>query len=385
MKNKKKLLIPLLIILMASIGAYTYYRKRGFSDDPDIIRLSGNIEVTEAELSFMVAGRVEDRPVSEGETVRAGQVVAWLESTEFDREVALRKAEVQVAQALLAELVAGSRPEEIAREKAAVGRAQARLDELLGGSRPQEVAAAKAAVQRMKAESDRAEKDHERLLKLYRKEVISAREYETAQASFEAARARLKESEEQLKLVQEGPRKEQIEQAREALKEARERLALVEKGPRKETIDQASARLRQAQEAQALAETRLAYTTLISPLSGVVLSQAIEPGERVTPGTPVVTVGDLKKVYLRTYVNETDLGRVKIGQRVQVTTDTYPGKIYEGRISFISPEAEFTPKNVQTETERVKLVFRLKVDIPNPNMELKPGMPADAQILTGQG
>jgi HlyD family secretion protein len=193
--------------------------------------------------------------------------------------------------------------------------------------------------------------------------------------------AQLKEAEERLKLLKEGPRKEQIEQARAALMQAKETLILVKKGPRKETIDQARARLDQANQALAMAETQLGYATLVSPISGVVLSKNVEPGEYVAPGTPVVTIGNLDNVWLRAYINETDLGRVKVGQRVRVTTDTYPGKVYEGYISFIASQAEFTPKNVQTEKERVKLVYRIKIDIPNPNMELKPGMPADADIL----
>ena len=155
---------------------------------------------------------------------------------------------------------------------------------------------------------------------------------------------------------------------------------MVKKGPRRETIDQARARLKQAEEALNLSKIYLDYTKLISPLSGVVLSEVIEAGEYVVPGTPVITVGDLKKVWLRGYINETDLGRVKIGQGVRVTTDTYPDKIYRGHISFIASQAEFTPKNVQTKKERVKLVYRIKVNSPNPNLELKPGMPADAQI-----
>jgi HlyD family secretion protein len=111
-----------------------------------------------------------------------------------------------------------------------------------------------------------------------------------------------------------------------------------------------------------------------------VLSKNIEPGEYVAPGTPVVTVGDLVNVWLRAYIDEADLGRVKVGQKARVTTDTYPGRVYPGTISFISAEAEFTPKNVQTAKQRVKLVYRIKIDIQNPKMELKAGMPADAQI-----
>jgi len=158
----------------------------------------------------------------------------------------------------------------------------------------------------------------------------------------------------------------------------------MEKGPRKETIEHARARLQQAQEALALAETRLGCATLASPLTGIVLSENVEPGEFVSPGTPVITVGDLQNVSLRAYINETDLGRVKVGQMVRVTTDAYRGRVYEGQISFIASQAEFTPKNVQTERERVKLVYRVKIEIKNPNMELKPGMPADAEIIVGQ-
>lgn len=134
-----------------------------------------------------------------------------------------------------------------------------------------------------------------------------------------------------------------------------------------------------------LAETRLGYATVRSPLTGVVLAKHTEPGEYVAPGTPVVTVGDLVHVWLRAYINETDLGRVTVGQQARVSTDTYPGKVYEGRVSFIASQAEFTPRNVQTKAERVKLVYRIKVDIANPKMELKPGMPADAEVLlTGE-
>jgi len=109
----------------------------------------------------------------------------------------------------------------------------------------------------------------------------------------------------------------------------------------------------------------------------------VEPKEFVSPGTAVVTIGDLSNVWMRAYVEETDLGRVKVGQKAILTTDTFPGKRYEGRVSFVASEAEFTPKSVQTQKERVKLVYRIKIDVPNPSMELKPGMPATAEIATG--
>ena len=164
--------------------------------------------------------------------------------------------------------------------------------------------------------------------------------------------------------------------------QAKAQYDLVVAGPRKETIDQARAKVEQVAANLKLAETRLGYATVVSPLSGVVLSKNIEPGEFVVAGTPIVTVGDLVNVWLRAYIEEPDLDRVKVGQRAIVTTDA--GKTFEGHVGFISSEAEFTPKNVQTQKERVKLVYRIKIDITNPNMELKPGMPADAEIQLGE-
>ena len=120
----------------------------------------------------------------------------------------------------------------------------------------------------------------------------------------------------------------------------------------------------------------------MSPLAGFVLTDSIEAGEFVAPGTPVGTVGDLHHVWLRVYIDETDLGRIKVGQAVRVTADTHPDKVYRGRVTFIASEAEFTPRSVQTTKERVKLVYRIKVDVPNPDLELKPGMPADGEVDT---
>jgi HlyD family secretion protein len=313
--------------------------------------------------------------------VKAGQVVARLESAELAQEGALRQAEVAAAQAALAELLAGSRPEEIAQAEAAARLAQARLEEALTGSRPEEIAAAEAAVEQAVAEADRWKAEYERYQNLREDGVVSVQQFEAVRAAYVAAEARHQEVDERFKLVHQGPREEQIEQARAAAREANERYTLVKTGPRKETIAQGRARLEQARQALEVAQTRLGYATLMSPLAGVVLSENIEAGEYVAAGTPVVAVGDLANVWLRAYINETDLGRVKVGQPARITVDTFPDKTYEGRVSFLSSEAEFTPKTVQTEQERVKLVYRVKIDVANPQMELKPGMPADGEIL----
>ncbi len=384
MKNRKKL-IPVLALMLVFTGV-TYKLVWGRSgQDPNVIRVSGNIEVTDAEVSFKIPGRVEARLVSEGQIVKAGQIVARLDSTELGQEVALRRAELMAAEAALAELEAGSRPEEIAGAEAAVRQAEARLEELEAGSRSQEIAAVEAAVRRARAEAARLRVDHERYKQLYTEGIVSAQLYDAARTAYEMAEQSVQEAEEQLKLVREGPRKEQIGQARENLRQARERAAVIRKGPRKETIDQSRARFEQAKQVLAVAETRLAYTSVVSPISGVVLSENVEAGEYVAAGTPVVTVGELEKPWLRAFINETDLGRVKVGQRACVSSDTYPDKRHEGYVSFIASQAEFTPKTVQTEKERVKLVYRIKIELANPQMELKPGMPVDADIWIGEG
>lgn len=325
--NRKKAVILGAAVLAVAGALYAWSRARDGRDD-GVIRLSGNVEVTDVDVSFRVAGRVKARLVDEGMAVAEGQVVAVLDSEDLEREARVKEAEAAAARAVLAELLAGSRP--------------------------QEIAGAEAGVARAEAEADRLARDFERVGALYADGSAARREFEAARAASDVAQARLRE--------------------------ARQNLLLVREGPRREAIAQARARARQADETAALARTRLSYATVRSPLAGIVLSRNVEPGDYVFPGTPVVTVGDLRNPWVRAYVEETDLARVKVGQAASVTNDTYPGRRYAGRVSFISAEAEFTPKSIQTKKERVKLVYRIKVDVANPAMELKPGMPVDAAI-----
>ena len=294
--------------------------------------ISGNIEVTDAQLGFKLPGRVTERPVFEGDSVKAGQLIARLDDAEQKEQLDLSRAELAGSEAALAELEAGSRP--------------------------QEIASAEATLRSANAELNRVQLDFVRQQDLRTKNVIADRDFETAQAQLKVAEAHASETAERLKLVREGPRTETIQQAR--------------------------ARVAQVRASVALAETHLAETRLYSPLTGAVLSHNIEPGEYVSAGTPIVTVADTLHTWVRAYVNQTDLGRVQLGQKLVVHTDTAPGKNFEGSVSFIASEAEFTPKTVQTTKERVKLVFRIKVDITNPQNELKPGMPADVILPAAQ-
>lgn len=324
--NKKKLVVIAIIIVFAAAG-FTIRHTRGHAEKHSL-RVSGNIEITEVNVSFKLAGKINERTVNEGTPIKEGDLIARLDNTDLIQELELKKAELRVAESVLAELETGTRPEEIEQAEA--------LSEL------------------SKAEAKSAQTEHRRQKELLDKKVISAREYEMAETAMRVTDARAREITARLTLLKNGPRKEQISAAR--------------------------ARTEQMQQSAALAQTRLNYATLVSPLTGIVLAEDTEAGEFVSPGTPVVTIGDLNHVWLRAYLNETDLGRIRVGQSVQVKTDTYPDKVYDGRVSFISDQAEFTPKNVQTEKERTKLMYRIKIDILNENMELKPGMPADATI-----
>ncbi len=376
--------LAIVILLAAGGGAAYYYFNVQQSASDGRIRISGNIEATEAQVAFKIPGRVQRRFFDEGQWVKQDEPVATLDTADLQCNVDLRRAEVQTAEAALAELLAGSRIEEKEAAKAALEKAGHALADLEAGSRPQEIAEAEAAVAAAAAEMSRAQADLRRATVLFQRKTISAEEYDAARAMADVATEKHQQTVERMKLVREGPRQQQIEQARSALAQAKAQYDLVMAGPRKEDIDQARARLEQAKAALKLAETQLGYATVYAPLSGIVLSKNIEPGEYVAPGTAVVTVGDLVNVWLRGYIEEPDLDRVRVDQKAMVTTDS--GKSFVGRISFIAQEAEFTPKNVQTQKERVKLVYRIKIDIKNDpeKLELKPGMPADAVIETGE-
>ena len=325
---KKRVLLVVLIVAVATLLLYTFLTRNPRGND-HFISVSGNIEATEVDVGFKISGRIMNRPFEEGAWVERGQVLAKLDDEDLRNRL------------------------EVAR--ATVVSVRARLDKLLAGSRPEEIRQAEAAVQQAQFDLENKQITYERMKLLYEKQVVPKETYDNADTAFKVAKA--------------------------ALQRTRESYQLVREGPRKEDIDDARAQVEQARASLKLAETQLGYTVLYSPLSGVILVKSGEIGEVVNPGTPILTVADIQNVWLKAYIPETDLGKVKWGQEVIVTTDLHPRKEYKGRISFISSQAEFTPKNIQTEKERVTLVYRIKVDLQNPDRELKPGMPADGKIL----
>ncbi len=328
--NRKRL-IPIVVgLAVVVLGIYLVVRNGGADD---ALVASGTVEATEAALGFQAPGRIQRVVPNEGDRVRAGDTLAWLDRAELEARRAQAAAQRAAAQAMLAELEAGARSEELAQAREA----------------------ARAALERY---TD-AQRDFERVQRLLQGGAVSQEAYDKAKLALDVATSQRDQAAEQLKLVATGPRPERIAAQRAA-------------------VAQGEAAVRQA-------EAALANAVITAPFDGVVTVRDREPGETVGAGAPVLTVMNLADRWVRIYIREDRIGAVQIGQPAVIRADTYRGKEYGGAVSFISSEAEFTPRNVQTTEERVKLVYAVKVRISgDPTNDLKPGMPADVRLEIGQ-
>jgi len=286
---------------------------------PLTLQLSGNIEAHESVLSFKsVQSRIIELPFDEGASVKRGTVIAQVDDSDYRQQVAIAEANVAVQQ----------------RQLDAAGRNRD---------------AAGKVVLSDEADVNYKSLDFDRIDKLAQQGYMSADSRDLAAAALKESRAALERD--------------------TALRQAAER-----------NVELAKANVKNAAEGLQLARITESYTTLTAPIDGVILVRQAELGEVVSPGTPIFTLADIDHVWLRAYVNEPDVGRIRLGESAVVTTDNYPGKHYRGRVSFIAEQAEFTPKSVETHTERVTLVYRVRIDVDNPTHELVPGMPADAEL-----
>lgn len=327
MNNRRKILVPVVLVVLA--GALVWaFRLRG--DNEGDLLASGTVEATEADLGFQVAGRIEEIRAREGDRVDPGQELAMLDRTELLARRRSAQAQVEATRARLLEMERGSRPEELAQAEAAQRAARERLDD--------------------------ARRDLERSRRLFEGGAISREALDKAETAVRLAEAALDQAAEAHELVREGPRREQI-------------------AAQRATVAQAEARLAEA-------EAFLENAVIRAPVAGLVTVRHREPGETVGAGAPVLTLRDLDDRWVRIYVREDRIGRVSIGQGATVTSDTYADRTYEGEVVFIGSEAEFTPRNVQTAEERIKLVYPVKVRITgDPSLDLKPGIPADVRLL----
>jgi HlyD family secretion protein len=390
----KKTVILSVIALGALIAAGVYASRSVRNRDSDHIVISGNIELTQVNIAFKTAGKLVERSVNEGDEVHKGMVVARLDREQLLRQRERERAGLSMSEALLAEARTAVNWQrqmlqvDLEQRNAELASADARLRELSNGSRPQEIQQATAAVESAQSEYDRAKKDWERAQTLHGNDDISTAQFDQFRTRFTSAEAALREAKERLSLVQAGPRREVVEGATAQVSRARAGLKIseanqLELARREQEVTARQADIQRAQAQISLIDAQLEDTIAASPIDGIVLVKSADVGEVLAPGTTVLTIGDLRHPWLRGYVSERVLGRVKIGSAVRLTTDSFPGKVHSGRVSFIASEAEFTPKQIQTQEERVKLVYRVKIDIDNPQQELKSNMPVDAEVLVG--
>ncbi|MDD5559734.1 HlyD family efflux transporter periplasmic adaptor subunit [Candidatus Methylomirabilis sp.] len=330
-KRKIGLLIALLVMAGAAlIVGWGLVREKG---DGDKLVANGTIEATEVEVSSKLPGRLAQLLVKEGDQVQANQVIARLDTSEIEADVA--------------------------QQQAALARAEAQLKEQLAGSRLQEIEEARANLQQAQDNLKLARDDWDRFDNLFKEGAISAQERDRA--------------------------KNRIEIAQSQLKAAQERFALVRIGPRSEVIEAARHERDRAKAALGMAQVRLRDSTILAPLTAIVLTKRAEQGEVVNPGFPILILIDPDDLWLRVYIPESEIGLVSIGQAAAVTVDSFPDRRFEGKVVEISSKAEFTPRTVQTKKERVNLVFGVKISLDNRERLLKPGMPADAEIKMGGG
>jgi HlyD family secretion protein len=330
--NKKVLRIGIVLLLVAvAVGAWLWHDHRQAAAHGDL-QLYGNVDTREVELAFNGSERIARMLVQEGDRVRKGQLLAELETTGLQALVDRAAAQLEAQQAIVDRMLAGSRPEDIRRARADLAAAQAQAED--------------------------AERTSRRLHQLSAQNLASREQADNADAVAKAARERVKAATEMLKLAVQGPRQEDIAAAKAELK-----------------ADQAQLEL---------AKYNLANARLVAPANGVIRNRILEPGDMAAPQRPVYTLAITDPLWVRAYVSEKALGRVRPGMRAEIETDSFPGKRYRGWVGYISPTAEFTPQSVQTEELRTKLVYQLRVFVCNPQGQLRLGMPATVLIDLNQ-
>lgn len=329
--NKIRVVIGVLVIVILAASVWVWHARRDV-DAQDRLVLFGNVDIRQVQLAFNDSERITVLLVQEGDRVQAGQLLATLHSRRFEASVAYRVARVAAQREVVARFDAGNRPEEIAKAKADVRAAQ--------------------------AETILTTRTLKRIQGLAPHDAVAQKDFDDARAALDVATARLASAKLTYDLMVIGPRKEDIASAKATLKSNEAELEL--------------------------AKEDLANSKLYAPTNGVIQTRLLEPGDMASPQKPVFTLALDDPLWVRAYVAETDLGKIRPGMKANVISDSFPDKHYEGWIGFISPTAEFTPKTVETSEVRTKLVYQVRVFVRNPQDELRLGMPTVVMIPLNQ-
>ena len=344
---------------------------------PKPMLLSGTVEMDTVDVGSLTGGRIAAVKAEEGNRVKAGHLLVQFEDERAKAELAEAEAAVRELSATLDKLRRGSRAEEIARAKAEASRAQARLAMLRGGTRPQEVESAKAEYLAAKSAREDADKEFKRSARLFDQKTVSEEVVDRARSRQESAVQREAALKSKWDLLQAGYRTEEVQMAQDDLAVATANLDLAEQGSRKEDITVAEAAVEGAKARLRKAQEQFREATVLSPIDGVVQTLDLRPGDLVSAGKPVGRLVRLGTARVIVYVPEDRIGHIAVRQEAQVRTDSFPNKIFAGRVRRIADQAEFTPRNVQTPEERAGLVFAVRVDIQDPEGLVRAGMSAD--------
>ena len=350
----------------------------GGSADPAL--LHGVVEIQQVHVASKIGGRVAETPAAEGVLLKAGDVIARLDEPELEARRAREEAGLRAAEAMLELARNGPRAEEKASARAAVEAGKARLALMEAGARPEEVAAAKGELETAAADLDFAEKELGRNEKLLAERTVSRTERDAARAERDRARGRRDAARARLDLLLAGSRKEDVAAAAAEVRRLEAGESLLAAGTRREEIAAAEARVGEARAVLRMTDADLAEAVVKAPEDAVLEVLAVRRGDVLAPGAAVARLHRAADLWVKVYVPETRLGEVSLGRAAEVTVDSFPGKRFEGKVSWIASQAEFTPRNVQSAEERRHQVFAVKVVVADPQGSFRSGMAADVRL-----
>jgi HlyD family secretion protein len=319
---KKIILIIIPFIALLIVGCSSNNNKNN-------IEATGTIEFVNVVLSSKTSGEIKELRIREGEKVKQGDTVMVIDTRTLQLQLKQQESGAEIS--------------------------RAQLDLLRNGARKEDISIVESSLKQAQSNYDQAKNDLERLQKLYQTQTITKKQYDDAVTRFNLMN--------------------------DQLSSAKENYLKIRNFARPEELKQAKAKLNQSLASADLIKKNINDSYIVSPLNGIVVKKYFEVGESVSPMSSLVKISDLTNVELYIYVTEIELGNIKLGQKAEVSVDAFKNKKFEGKVTYISPEAEFTPKNIQTKDERTKLVFAVKIELPNPDFQLKSGMPADAKIF----
>jgi HlyD family secretion protein len=362
--SRKGFLILILVLVAAGLTAAAF--STGWLRRDNALQGSGTVEARDIRVGSKIGGRIDQVLVREGDHVKAGEILITFDDKEL-------LASLEQARAAAEKMARGFRQEDIAEARAAVEQAKADYEMRKNGYRQEDIDAAEADVERAKADEFRTRLDFQRYDSLAKKDLVSKQQRDTAEANWKVAVAQLASAQQKLTQWKRGYRPEEIAAAEAHYHETLATLEKYERGNRREDVEQAKA-------AYAYEMAQYRERQVVAPVDSIVEVLDVRPGDLIAPNTPVATLLESDQIYVRIYIPETEIGRVKVGQKAEVRVDSFPKQAFDGLVEQINQQAEFLPRNVQTREERVHQVFGVKVRINDPTGQVLAGMAADVKL-----